>query len=156
VIEAIRIYTIGFTKKPAAEFLTKLNEAEVARVLDVRLNNSSQLAGLTKRDDLEFFLKAIHGIEYAHLHDPAPTQDFLTAYKKEKGGWWVYEQKFLELIGGAASRGHCAQGIVRQRVLALQRRQARPMPSSAGGRVLGSELWKRRDRSLDLSKLVHA
>jgi uncharacterized protein (DUF488 family) len=92
------MYTIGFTKKSAEEFFTKLKQAGVARVLDVRLNNSSQLAGFTKKDDLEFFLKAIAGIDYVHLPELAPTQDILTAYKKEKGDWSVYEPKFLDLM----------------------------------------------------------
>lgn len=96
----IRLYTIGFTKKSAEEFFTMLKDAGVARVLDVRLNNSSQLAGFAKKDDLEFFLRAIHGIGYVHLPDLAPTQDILTAYKKEKGDWSVYEPKFLQLMRG--------------------------------------------------------
>jgi uncharacterized protein (DUF488 family) len=98
VTDRIQLYTIGFTKKSAEEFFTMLKDAGVARVLDVRLNNSSQLAGFTKKDDLEFFLRAIHGIGYAHLPDLAPTQDILTAYKKEKGDWSVYEPKFLHLM----------------------------------------------------------
>ncbi len=73
----------------------RFQQAGAARVLDVRLNNSSQLAGFTKKDDLEFFLKAIAGIGYIHLPELAPTQDILTAYKKEKGDWSVYEPKFL-------------------------------------------------------------
>ena len=96
--EKIKLFTIGFTKKSAEEFFTKLKEAGVSRVLDVRLNNSSQLAGFTKKEDLQFFLQAIHGMDYAHLPELAPTQDILTAYKKEQGDWSVYEPKFLELM----------------------------------------------------------
>ncbi len=96
--ERIRLYTIGFTKKSAEKFFTTLKDAGVVRVLDVRLNNSSQLAGFTKKEDLEFFLKSIAGIEYLHLPDLAPTQDILTAYKKEKGDWSVYTAKFLSLM----------------------------------------------------------
>lgn len=96
--QTIQLYTIGFTKKSAEEFFTKLKKAGIARVLDVRLNNTSQLAGFTKKDDLEYFLKSIHGIGYVHLPYLAPTQDILTAYKKEKGDWSVYEPKFLELM----------------------------------------------------------
>lgn len=98
--EKIRLYTIGFTKKSAEEFFTKLKEAGVLRILDVRLNNTSQLAGFSKREDLEYFLRAINGMGYAHLSEMAPTQDILTAYKKEKGDWTVYERLFLELIRG--------------------------------------------------------
>lgn len=96
--KSIRLYTIGFTKKSAEEFFTLLKQADVARVLDVRLNNSSQLAGFTKKEDLAFFLKAIHGMDYVHLPDLAPTQDILTAFKKEKGDWSAYAPKFLDLM----------------------------------------------------------
>ena len=67
-------------------------------MVDVRLNNVSQLAGYSKKDDLKFFLKSILGIEYIHLPILAPTQDILDEYKKNKGDWGVYEQKFNSLI----------------------------------------------------------
>ncbi len=68
------------------------------RVLDVRLNNISQLAGFSKKDDLAFFLKEIGGIDYLHLPLLAPTQEMLAAYKKGGGSWEEYEQKFLGLM----------------------------------------------------------
>jgi uncharacterized protein (DUF488 family) len=94
----IVITTIGFTQKSAEKFFTALQQAGVKRVVDVRLNNSSQLAGFTKMDDLRFFLKAIGGMEYVHLPELAPTQDMLDAYKKEKGSWADYEKRFLDLM----------------------------------------------------------
>jgi uncharacterized protein (DUF488 family) len=96
--ETIELFTIGFTRKTAEEFFTKLQQAGVRRVVDIRLNNSSQLAGFAKRDDLKYFLKAIAGIDYVHLVDLAPTQDILDAYKKEKGDWDAYQERFLELM----------------------------------------------------------
>lgn len=99
-IVTIKLFTIGFTKKTAEQFFTLLKDAGVRRVLDVRLNNTSQLAGYSKKDDLAYFLRAIAGIGYVHLPDLAPTQDILTAFKKEKGDWAVYERLFLDLIGG--------------------------------------------------------
>lgn len=94
----IEIFTIGFTKKSAKEFFTKLAEAGVQRVVDVRLNNVSQLAGFAKKHDLRYFLRTICNIDYIHLPELAPTQDILDAYKKRKGDWSVYEQKFLDLM----------------------------------------------------------
>jgi hypothetical protein len=112
VTEKIRLYTIGFTKKSAEEFFTLLKDAGVARVLDVRLNNSSQLAGFTKKEDLEFFLRAVGGIGYAHLPDLAPTQDMLTAYKKEKGTGRCTRRSFWPscVRGGSRKRlrKHCS------------------------------------------------
>lgn len=94
----IRTFTIGFTKKSAEGFFTKLRDAGVVRVVDVRLGNSSQLAGFAKRDDLEFLLKGLYGIGYVHLPELAPTKEILDAYKKHKGDWSVYEREFLELM----------------------------------------------------------
>jgi uncharacterized protein (DUF488 family) len=89
---AVHLFTIGFTKKTAEEFFTKLQAAGVRRVVDVRLNNVSQLAGFTKKDDLRFFLSRIGQIEYAHVPELAPTQEMLDAYKKQKGDWNIYER----------------------------------------------------------------
>lgn len=94
----MKIYTIGFTKKSAEAFFTKLCTSGVKRVVDVRLNNVSQLAGFSKKEDLAFFLKVICGIEYVHETSLAPTQDMLDVYKKQKGDWRVYERKFLKLM----------------------------------------------------------
>jgi uncharacterized protein (DUF488 family) len=95
---AVRICTIGFTKKSAETFFTLLKESGVARLIDVRLNNVSQLAGFAKRDDLEYFLRAICGIDYLHEMLLAPTQDILDEFKKRKGDWDVYERTFLKLM----------------------------------------------------------
>ena len=94
----MRICTIGFTNKTAEDFFMRLQLSGVKRVVDVRLNNVSQLAGFSKRDDLRYFLKAILGIDYVHLPILAPTQDMLDGFKKNKGDWKVYEEKFLRLI----------------------------------------------------------
>lgn len=94
----IQIFTIGFTKKSAEEFFSKLGEAGVKRVVDIRLNNVSQLAGFAKKNDLEYFLRAICGIDYIHMPELAPTQEILDEYKKRKGDWSVYEKKFLSLM----------------------------------------------------------
>ena len=94
----MRIFTIGFTRKSAEAFFTRLQIAGVKRLVDVRLNNTSQLAGFAKRDDLRYFTQAICGLDYVHLTDLAPTQDMLDAYKKQKGDWALYERTFLALM----------------------------------------------------------
>ena len=94
----MKVYTIGFTKTSAESFFTRLQKAGVKKVIDVRLNNVSQLAGFTKKNDLRYFLKAICGIEYAHRPELAPTQEMLDAYKKENGQWADYEKQFLALM----------------------------------------------------------
>ena len=94
----VHVATIGFTKKHAERFFSLLREAGVKRVVDVRLNNEGQLAGFAKKRDLAYFLKAILGIDYIHLPILAPTEDMLSAYKKEKGSWQDYERRFLDLM----------------------------------------------------------
>lgn len=93
-----RLFTIGFTKKSAEKFFTTLRDAGVHTLVDVRLNNVSQLAGFSKRDDLRFFLKEIGGINYVHLSELAPTQEMLDAYKKSGGEWDEYAKRFLDLM----------------------------------------------------------
>jgi uncharacterized protein (DUF488 family) len=95
----MKLFTIGFTKKSAETFFTRLKNAGVTRLVDVRLNNVSQLAGFTKKDDLRYFTRAICNIEYVHLPELAPTADILEAYKKQKNGdWELYERRFLGLM----------------------------------------------------------
>lgn len=94
----MRLYTIGFTKKPARRFFELLRDAQVKRVVDVRRHNVSQLAGFAKRDDLAFFLDAIGGMDYVHLPVLAPTQDMLDVYRKGGGDWSVYEASFNALL----------------------------------------------------------
>jgi len=94
----MRVFTIGFTKKSARRFFEILRESGARRVVDVRLNNVSQLAGFAKKDDLAYFLKEICGMEYVHLPELAPTQEILDNYKKQRGDWETYESRFLALM----------------------------------------------------------
>ncbi|NJD68019.1 MAG: DUF488 domain-containing protein [candidate division NC10 bacterium] len=94
----MRLFTIGFTKKTARRFFELLRAAGAKRIVDVRLNKVSQLAGFAKKDDLAYFLKEICGMDYVHLPELAPTQEMLDAYKKQRGDWKTYEARFLELM----------------------------------------------------------
>jgi uncharacterized protein (DUF488 family) len=94
----MKVFTIGFTKKSARRFFELLKTSGAKRIVDVRLNNVSQLAGFAKKDDLEYFLEEICGMAYTHLPELAPTQDMLDEYKKLKGDWEAYESRFLSLM----------------------------------------------------------
>jgi uncharacterized protein (DUF488 family) len=94
----VRVFTIGFTRKTADVFFGLLQASGARRMVDVRLNNVSQLAGFAKKKDLRYFLKQICAMEYVHLPELAPTQEMLDEYKKNKGDWAVYERRFLELM----------------------------------------------------------
>ena len=94
----MEIYTIGFTQTSAEHFFRRLAGAGVERLLDVRLNNSSQLAGFAKAQDLPYFLRELVGAEYEHEPLLAPTQELLDAYRKHKGSWASYEEGFMALL----------------------------------------------------------
>ena len=94
----MEIYSIGFTQKSASEFFGTLKTHGIERLLDVRLNNTSQLAAFAKQADLAYFLREICNIAYEHEALLAPTQEILDAYKKQKSGWDDYETAFLSLM----------------------------------------------------------
>lgn len=94
----MNIYTIGFTQKNAETFFGFLKSENISTLIDVRLNNVSQLAGFAKKDDLKYFLSELCDANYIHIPDLAPTKDILNAYKKGSISWNVYEDKFLNLM----------------------------------------------------------
>ena len=94
----MNIYTIGFTKTSAENFFNRLIDSGATKLIDIRLNNKSQLAGFAKGRDLEYFLRAICNMNYEYVPMLAPTQDILDEYKKNKGDWKVYEEKFIKLM----------------------------------------------------------
>ena len=94
----MEIYSIGFTQKNAREFFGALKANGIERLLDVRLNNTSQLAAFAKQADLAYFLSEICGAAYEHEPLLAPTQPMLDAFKKQKGSWEDYTEAYLGLI----------------------------------------------------------
>ena len=94
----ILLFTIGFNGKSAEEFFETLRKEGVRRLVDVRLNNVSQLAGFTKKRDLPYFLRTLADIAYVHQPLLAPTKDILDAYKKKRIDWSQYESQFQRLL----------------------------------------------------------
>lgn len=94
----MKIFTIGFTKTTAENFFGRIKKAGIKTIVDVRLNNVSQLSGFAKRDDLKYFASSICGIGYQHAPKLAPTKEILDAYKKNRGSWEEYEDKFFDLM----------------------------------------------------------
>lgn len=94
----MNVYTIGFTKKNAETFFGLIKKNKVKTLIDIRLNNSSQLAGFAKKDDLKFFLKELCSTQYIHIPELAPTQDILNAYKNGEISWENYENSYLKLL----------------------------------------------------------
>lgn len=94
----IKLYTIGFTGKPAEKFFSLLKNSGVKRLVDTRINNVSQLSGFAKGVDLKFFAKEIANISYEHNIDLAPTKELLENYRKKKIDWDQYEIEYLNLL----------------------------------------------------------
>jgi len=94
----IQLFTIGYTHKSAEKFFSLLAVNNIKNIIDIRLNNSSQLAGFTKKKDLEYFLRNISEINYFHLPFLAPTKEILNAYKKKEISWNEYEFQFISLM----------------------------------------------------------
>ncbi len=93
----LTLYTIGFSGKSAEEFFVLLKKAGVKILLDIRLNNVSQLSGFTKGKDLAYFVREISAGQYYHLTDLAPTKELLKKYQADEN-WQSYEKEFLSLL----------------------------------------------------------
>ena len=91
------ICTIGFAKKSLRQFIQLLKNANVTKIVDIRLNNTSQLAGFAKKDDLKYVLELV-GIGYIHFEDLAPDDQLLEDYKKKRVKWSDYEKRYLDLL----------------------------------------------------------
>lgn len=137
----MKIFTIGFTKKTAEQFFTRLQKAGVKRILDVRLNNTSQLAAFAKAADLTYFLQAIAGIEYLHVPEFAPTQEVLDAFKKDKGSWANYEKGFAALLKDRRI-AESAQAMIRDRDCLLC---SEPTPEHCHRGLLAEHIQKHMD-----------
>lgn len=114
----MNIYTIGFTKKSAEEFFEALRRSGAKHLLDIRLNNTSQLAGFTKRNDLPYLLKRLVNMEYHELSILAPDESILKEYRKT-GDWGKYEQKYLELIRLRNVEKHISPALLEEGIVLL-------------------------------------
>ena len=92
------LYTMGFTQKNAKQFFDLIKKNEIEMLVDIRLNNKSQLAGFTKGEDLAYFLENLCGCKYEHCIDFAPTKEILDNYKKGNLLWTGYVEQFLPLM----------------------------------------------------------
>lgn len=96
----MNLYTIGFTQKSAKCFFELIKKYHITMLVDIRLNNKSQLAGFTKGEDLKYFLQEICGCDYCHCDEYAPTKAILDDYKKKKSDWDEYVNRYIPLMEG--------------------------------------------------------
>jgi uncharacterized protein (DUF488 family) len=93
----MNLFTIGFSQKSAEEFFNILKSNNVIRLIDIRLNNKSQLAGFTNVKHLPYLLK-VHDIDYLYRPDLAPTKELLNGYKNKSISWDEYEIKYNKIL----------------------------------------------------------
>lgn len=108
----MKLYTIGFTRKSAADFFGLLRESGAKRVVDVRLRNTSGLAGFSKKSDLPWFLRELCGMDYVHLPRLSPADDLLDAYRQKRVSWDEYEPIFQSIIERRLIRAAIPQDII--------------------------------------------
>lgn len=108
----MEIFTIGFTEKKAERFFSLIKLSGAKRIVDVRLNNVSQLSGFAKKDDLKYFLKEICDVEYVHLPELAPTKEILSPYQKKEITWQQYEDRFLNLMARRNIEKHVKPEVI--------------------------------------------
>jgi uncharacterized protein (DUF488 family) len=113
----MNIYTIGFSRKPARTFFELLRASGAERLVDVRLNNASQLAGFTKRTDLPYFLAELCAMDYSHELNLAPTKPMLDAYRKGASTWEEYERSFIDLLADRRIERTVPRDLVENSVL---------------------------------------
>ncbi|KMK90760.1 DUF488 family protein [Rossellomorea marisflavi] len=94
----MKVTTIGFSKKSLEQFVNLLKEAEVDCLIDTRLNNTSQLSGFAKKNDLKFILENFLNINYLHDKELAPSSEILTDYKKKLMSWEDYKVSYTNLL----------------------------------------------------------
>jgi uncharacterized protein (DUF488 family) len=135
----VKIYTIGFTKKSAAQFFEVLKRSGIKRLIDIRLNNQSQLAGFTKQDDLKYFLKKICGIDYMHVPRLAPSKEILEGYRDKKITWEEYEKMFLDLLDERQVSGFLKEDLFKIPTVLLC---SEPKPDQCHRRLVAEYLRK--------------
>ena len=114
----LTIYTIGFTKKSAEDFFNALRNSGVKHLLDIRLNNKSQLAGFTKQNDLRYFLKRLVNMEYHEIPELAPEESILKEYRRTKD-WGKYARSYMELIRNRQSEKRISPKLFKEGIVFL-------------------------------------
>lgn len=122
----MKVFTIGFTQKNARKFFSLLRDNNVKTVVDIRLNNTSQLAAFAKGDDLKFFLTEFCNIEYIHDTTFAPTEELLKDYKNKKVSWLDYEKEFDRIMGMRNIKSYIAKNYADKNSICLLCSEALP------------------------------
>ena len=94
----MKLFTIGFTGKSAEKFFGLLETSKASKLIDIRINRTSQLAGFAKEQDLKFFLPKLIGMDYVVREDLAPTKELLASYRNKEINWDDFADNYSELL----------------------------------------------------------
>ncbi len=94
----MKLFTIGFTGKSAEKFFGLLESSTATKLIDIRINRTSQLAGFAKEQDLRFFLPKLAGMDYLVREDLAPTKELLASYRDKEIDWDEFAVKYQDLL----------------------------------------------------------
>lgn len=122
----MKVFTIGFTQKTARKFFNLLRDNNVKMVVDIRLNNTSQLASFAKGEDLKFFLTEFCNIGYIHDTTFAPTEILLKEYKNKNVSWLEYEKEFDRIMEGRSIKNYIAKNYADKDSICLLCSEALP------------------------------
>jgi uncharacterized protein (DUF488 family) len=136
-----KVFTIGFTEKNAEHFFSLLEKNNIKKLIDVRLNNVSQLAAFTKKDDFGFFLKKILSCNYFHRPDLAPTEEILKKYKSKTITWEIYTDEYIKLLNSRDILSYLKKDEIINSVFLCSEH----LPQNCHRRLLAEYLQKRWD-----------
>ena len=145
----MKLYTIGFTQKNARKFFNLLRDNNVKTIVDIRLNNTSQLAAFAKGEDLKFFLTEFCNIDYIHDTTFAPTEELLKDYKNKKVSWLDYEKEFDRIMEKRNIESYIAKNYADKDSICLLCSEA--LPNQCHRRLV-AEMFK---KILDEVQIIH-
>lgn len=132
------IYTIGYTKKSAEDFFARLRTTGAKHLIDVRLSNTSQLSGFTKRNDLSYFLRELLNMVYHEVPELAPDESMLKEYRKTKN-WGKYARSYEELIRNRRAEKNITSKLLEEGIVLLC---SEPKPDHCHRRLAAEYLAK--------------
>lgn len=139
------LYTIGFTGKGAEEFFSLLARHEVRTILDIRLHNTSQLAGFTKRDDLRYFLRVINKADYRHVLSLGPTEELFARLKRRPLDWDTFRRDYLALLGARKVEEELSPDLMDHACLLCSEASPHTLPSPSRRRIFTGTMGEHHD-----------
>src|SRR5215510_1710898 len=112
------ICTIGFTRKSLQQFIERLQAAGIQEVIDIRLRNTSQLAGWSKYPDIAYLLTEGFGIYYENHREFAPSAELLDEYHQTHD-WSAYEPRFKQILADRQLAREAETLLMKERICLL-------------------------------------